>query len=46
MAPETIVGQIRPETSEVPIHEDMTLKKKSFAGSLGKDVLVQKNMKL
>jgi len=33
MAPETIVGQIRPETSEARIHEDMTLKKKSFAGS-------------
>jgi len=33
MAPETIVGQIRPEISEARIHEDMTLKKKSFAGS-------------
>ena len=33
MAPETIVGQIRPETSEARVHEDMTLKKKSFAGS-------------
>ena len=33
MAPETIVGQIRPEISEGPVHEDMTLKKKSFAGS-------------
>jgi len=33
MAPETIVGQIRPELSEARVHEDMTLKKKSFAGS-------------
>ena len=33
MAPETIVGQIRPEISEGRVHEDMTLKKKSFAGS-------------
>jgi DNA polymerase elongation subunit (family B) len=33
MAPETIVGQIRPEISESRVHEDMTLKKKSFAGS-------------
>jgi len=33
MAPETIIGQIRPEISESRIHEDMTLKKKSFAGS-------------
>ena len=33
MAPETIVGQIRPEVSESRIHEDMGLKKKSFAGS-------------
>jgi len=33
MAPETIVGQIRPEMSEARVHEDMTLKKKSFAGS-------------
>jgi len=33
MAPETIIGQIRPEVSESRIHEDMTLKKKSFAGS-------------
>jgi DNA polymerase elongation subunit (family B) len=33
MAPETIVGQIRPEISEARVHEDMTLKKKSFAGS-------------
>jgi len=33
MAPETIVGQIRPDVSESRVHEDMTLKKKSFAGS-------------
>jgi DNA polymerase elongation subunit (family B) len=33
MAPETIIGQIRPEITEARIHEDMTLKKKSFAGS-------------
>src|SRR6056300_378710 len=33
MAPETIVAQIRPEISEARVHEDMTLKKKSFAGS-------------
>ena len=33
MAPETIVGQIRPEISEARLHEDMSLKKKSFAGS-------------
>ena len=33
MAPETIVGQIRPEISESRVHEDITLKKKSFAGS-------------
>ena len=33
MAPETIIGQIRPEISEARVHEDMTLKKKSFAGS-------------
>jgi DNA polymerase elongation subunit (family B) len=33
MAPETIVGQIRPEITESRVHEDMTLKKKSFAGS-------------
>ena len=33
MAPETIVGQIRPEITDSRIHEDMTLKKKSFAGS-------------
>jgi DNA polymerase elongation subunit (family B) len=33
MAPETVVGQIRPEVSEARVHEDMNLKKKSFAGS-------------
>ena len=33
MAPETVIGQIRPEVSEARVHEDMTLKKKSFAGS-------------
>ena len=33
MAPETIVGQIRPEISDARVHEDMGLKKKSFAGS-------------
>ena len=33
MGPETIVGQIRPEISDARVHEDMTLKKKSFAGS-------------
>ena len=33
MAPETIVGQIRPDISESRVREDMTLKKKSFAGS-------------
>jgi DNA polymerase elongation subunit (family B) len=33
MAPETIVGQIRPEITEARVHEDTTLKKKSFAGS-------------
>ena len=33
MAPETIVGQIRPEITEARIKEDMGLKKKSFAGS-------------
>ena len=33
MAPETIVGQIRPEHTDARVHEDMTLKKKSFAGS-------------
>jgi DNA polymerase elongation subunit (family B) len=33
MAPETIVGQIRPEITEERIKEDMGLKKKSFAGS-------------
>ena len=33
MAPETVVGQIRPDISDSRVHEDMTLKKKSFAGS-------------
>jgi len=33
MAPETIIGQIRPDISEARVHEDMSLKKKSFAGS-------------
>ena len=33
MDPATIVGQIRPEISESRVHEDTTLKKKSFAGS-------------
>jgi DNA polymerase elongation subunit (family B) len=33
MGPETIVGQLRPTMTEAFIHEQMTLKKKSFAGS-------------
>jgi DNA polymerase elongation subunit (family B) len=33
MAPETVIGQIRPEISDARVHEDMFLKKKSFAGS-------------
>ena len=33
MAPETIVGQIRQDLTDARVHEDMTLKKKSFAGS-------------
>ena len=33
MAPETVVGQIRPDISDARVHEDMHLKKKSFAGS-------------
>ena len=33
MAPETVIGQIRPDISDSRVHEDMTLKKKSFAGS-------------
>ena len=33
MAPETIVGQIRPDISDARVQEDMGLKKKSFAGS-------------
>ena len=33
MAPETVVGQIRPDISDARVTEDMGLKKKSFAGS-------------
>ena len=33
MAPETVVGQIRPEISDDRVHTDMGLKKKTFAGS-------------
>ena len=33
MAPETIIGQIRFDISDARVHEDMTLKKKTFAGS-------------
>ena len=33
MAPETVVGQIRPEISDARVTEDMGLKKQSFAGS-------------
>lgn len=33
MAPETIIGQLRPDISDARIKGDMTLKKKSFAGS-------------
>jgi DNA polymerase elongation subunit (family B) len=33
MAPETIVGQVRPDISDARVHEDMTLKKMTFAGS-------------
>jgi len=33
MAPETIIGQLRPDISDSRVHEDMNLKKKSFAGS-------------
>ncbi len=33
MAPETVVGQIRPDISDARVQEDMGLKKKSFAGS-------------
>ena len=33
MAPETVVGQIRPEISDDRVHTDMNLKKKTFAGS-------------
>ena len=33
MAPETVVGQIRPDISEARVAEDMGLNKQSFAGS-------------
>ena len=33
MGPETIIGQLRPEYTEAFIHEQMNLKKKSFAAS-------------
>jgi DNA polymerase elongation subunit (family B) len=33
MAPETIIGQLRPDITEARIHEDTTLKKMSFANS-------------
>ncbi len=33
MAPETIVGQIRLDISDARVHEDINLKKKTFAGS-------------
>ena len=33
MAPETVIGQIRPEISDDRVHTDMFLKKKSFAAS-------------
>lgn len=33
MAPETIVGQLRQDLTDARIHEDMTLKKMSFANS-------------
>jgi len=33
MAPETIIGQIRPDLTEAFLHEAMTLQKKSFAGA-------------
>jgi len=33
MDPATVVGQIRPDISDARVHEDMFLKKKSFAGS-------------
>ena len=44
MAPETI-AQVRPEISEGRVHEDITLKKKSFAGSWEGRFPAQKNMK-
>jgi len=33
MAPETIIGQVRPEMTDATIHEAITLQKKSFAGA-------------
>jgi DNA polymerase elongation subunit (family B) len=33
MAPETIVGQIRPDLTDAFLHDAMTLQKKSFAGA-------------
>jgi len=33
MAPETIIGQLRPEMTDSIIHEAITLEKKSFAGA-------------
>ena len=33
MAPETIVGQLRPELTETMLHDAMVLQKKSFAGA-------------
>ena len=33
MAPETIVGQLRPTITDARVHEDTNLKKMSFAGS-------------
>ena len=33
MAPETIVGQLRPELTEAMLHDAMVLQKKSFAGA-------------
>ena len=45
MAPETIIGQIRPEITDARVHEDMTLKKKSRLQAVGKDASAQKNTK-
>jgi DNA polymerase elongation subunit (family B) len=33
MGPETIIGQLRPDMTDAMVHEEMTLKKKSFAGA-------------